>query len=65
MRLKIEVISDIIRRFRKKFDLTNKNALYLGDDLTDEQIEDMISQADGNADGEVDFEEFKKMMDGM
>ena len=34
----------------------------LGENLTDEQLNDMMKEADVNGDGGIDFEEFKKMM---
>ena len=34
----------------------------LGEKLTDEEITEMIREADEDGDGEVDFDEFVKMM---
>lgn len=34
----------------------------LGEDLTDEEITQMISEADTNGDGEIDYEEFCHML---
>jgi Ca2+-binding EF-hand superfamily protein len=34
----------------------------LGEKLTDEEVNQMIRQADINGDGQVDYEEFVKMM---
>ncbi len=34
----------------------------LGEKLTDEEVNDMILEADINSDGQIDFEEFKRMM---
>ena len=36
----------------------------LGEDLTDEQLADMMKEADSNSDGRIDFPEFCKMMGG-
>merc|ERR1712159_87355 len=35
----------------------------MGENLTHEEIEEMIREADIDGDGEIDYEEFKKMMD--
>lgn len=45
----------------------SKQELYLvmkalGENLTEEEIEEMIREADINGDGEIDFYEFKAMM---
>jgi Ca2+-binding EF-hand superfamily protein len=34
----------------------------LGEKLTDEEVNQMIQEADINGDGQVDYEEFVKMM---
>ena len=34
----------------------------LGEKLTDDEINEMISEADADGDGHVDYEEFVKMM---
>lgn len=34
----------------------------LGEVLTDSEIEEMIKEADDNGDGEVDYDEFVRMM---
>jgi len=34
----------------------------LGEDLTDEEITQMIQEADTNGDGEIDYEEFLRML---
>lgn len=34
----------------------------LGEKLTDAEINEMISEADENGDGQVDYDEFVKMM---
>lgn len=34
----------------------------LGEDLTDEEIQQMIREADTNGDGEIDYEEFVRML---
>lgn len=34
----------------------------LGEALTDEEVDEMIEQADVNGDGQVNYEEFVKMM---
>jgi len=34
----------------------------LGENLTDEEINEMIREADDDGDGHVDFDEFVKMM---
>ena len=34
----------------------------LGEKLTDEEVDEMISEADVDGDGEINFEEFIKMM---
>jgi len=36
----------------------------LGDDLTDEEIDDMIADVDTDGSGWVDYEEFSKLMNG-
>ncbi len=36
----------------------------LGEDLSDEQLADMMREADNNGDGRIDFSEFCKMMGG-
>lgn len=36
----------------------------LGEDLTQEQLNDMMREADTNSDGRIDFGEFCKMMGG-
>uniref|UniRef100_A0A2C9M6D6 EF-hand domain-containing protein n=1 Tax=Biomphalaria glabrata TaxID=6526 RepID=A0A2C9M6D6_BIOGL len=36
----------------------------LGDDLTDDEIEDMIQETDTDGSGTVDYEEFYKLMMG-
>jgi calmodulin len=36
----------------------------LGEDLSDEQLADMMREADNNGDGRIDFGEFCKMMGG-
>ena len=34
----------------------------LGERLTESELDEMMNEADTNHDGEVDFEEFKRMM---
>lgn len=34
----------------------------LGEELSQEQLSDMMREADGNGDGRIDFNEFCKMM---
>jgi calmodulin len=34
----------------------------LGEDLSEEQLNDMMREADSNGDGRIDFNEFCKMM---
>lgn len=34
----------------------------LGEKLTDEEVEQMITEADTDGDGQVDYEEFVRMM---
>jgi len=36
----------------------------LGDDITEEEIEDMIAETDTDGSGTVDYEEFKSLMSG-
>lgn len=36
----------------------------LGDDITDQEIEDMIAETDTDGSGTVDYEEFKSLMSG-
>ena len=35
---------------------------YIGDPLTEEEIEEMIKEADIDGDGKIDYEEFVRMM---
>lgn len=47
----------------------SKQELYLvmkalGENLTEDEVEEMIKEADINGDGEIDFFEFKQMMGG-
>ena len=44
------------------FENLKETAHDLGEDLTDEEIRDMIREADVDGDGEVNLEEFIKMM---
>lgn len=36
----------------------------LGEKLSDEEVDEMITEADENGDGQVDYNEFVKMMSG-
>ena len=44
---------------KEELKLVMKN---LGENLTDEEINEMIREADDDGDGHVDFDEFVKMM---
>ena len=44
---------------KEELKLVMKN---LGENLTDDEISEMILEADDNGDGAVDYEEFVKMM---
>ena len=44
-----------------KFELTNVMAS-LGEELTEQEIDEMMSDADTDGDGQVNFEEFSRMM---
>eukprot|EP00612_Vaucheria_litorea_P007237 CAMPEP_0171479146 /NCGR_PEP_ID=MMETSP0946-20130122/5220_1 /TAXON_ID=109269 /ORGANISM="Vaucheria litorea, Strain CCMP2940" /LENGTH=153 /DNA_ID=CAMNT_0012009959 /DNA_START=100 /DNA_END=559 /DNA_ORIENTATION=- len=37
-------------------------AIELGEEITDEELQEMIDEADRDGDGEVDFEDFKRLM---
>ena len=36
--------------------------MHFGEQFTDEEVEEMIAEADSNNDGQIDYEEFSKMI---
>ena len=36
--------------------------MHFGEQFTDEEVEEMIAEADSNKDGKIDYEEFSKMI---
>lgn len=52
-----------------KIDAQELNRLLSGDEFKDiytaDQLQEAISEVDGNGDGEIDFEEFMNMMRGI
>ena len=36
--------------------------MHFGEQFTDEEVEEMIAEADSNNDGKIDYEEFSKMI---
>ena len=69
---KPQTFEEELRQAFKVFDINGDGAINseelasvmqaLGEDLTSEDIDWMIKAIDDNADGEIDFDEFKKMM---
>ena len=70
-----EIPTQKIEEFKKEFDLIDRNGkgsisaddlkrvmTAIGEAVTDEEIKNMIEEADLNTDGVVDFPEFAKMM---